>query len=128
MQRVILHPDRRSEVSDADRDHILRLLDARSPMARSVIFDSSPREIIYADLQVRPFDASYGRMHFALIALGRAKDERIILEFDSMGEAMGKYRRTVERCEADPLCRQGDREHAWDVTDRLEVPCNFRSA
>ena len=125
MQRVIWHPDRDPDVGPMEQRAVLAALNGQtSYLMRSVIFDANT---LHVDLRVHAFNTVVG-MGYALVAVGREKDETVIVSFDSMQEAVEKYMRVVERCERDPLCRLDGRQHAWDVTDHHLIPCNDAKA
>lgn len=125
MQRVALHPDRAPDIGPMEQRAVLAALNGQTGcVMRSVVYDEN---VIYADLRVHTYMTLIGP-GFALVAIGRYDYERVILIFDSLREAIEKYLRVVESCERDPLCREGDRLHAWDITDHQQVPCNEAKA
>jgi len=123
MERLISHPNVPPDIDGVERQRIMLSVGRTSPIARSVTFDQASGHV-YADLRVHPFlDLGFGP-GYALVALGAGKHETIIVAFDSRVEAMTRYHKVIEACERDPMAREGDRTHAWDLTDHLEVPCN----
>jgi hypothetical protein len=123
MERLITHPTISPEIEGVQRHQIMLSVASTAPIARSVTFDQ-PTGRIYADLRVHPFAEERFGPGYAVVAIGAGKKETIIVAFDSREEAIDRYCKIVEICERDPLAREGDRQHAWDITDHLAVPCN----
>jgi hypothetical protein len=112
--------------TDVDPDYALlvaRMMNTTPWIARSVVFDGPPfAPQIVMDLRVHPFICpDTEKERYAIVADGPGT---ILIDFPARRHALRYYRDLVKTCQDDPNTREGDRPHAWDVTDIPGVPMN----